>query len=106
MTGCADSEAFRKRLLHEAGIAVLADIHFGRRVPGRRAAHPLLVRGVERGDRAGHRAPRRVRAQGPPLKDFVAHNRASRDAVLERVRRALGKTGADDQARADAQAYV
>ena len=33
-TGCADSEAFRKRLLHEAGIAVLADIHFGRRVPG------------------------------------------------------------------------
>jgi aspartate/methionine/tyrosine aminotransferase len=34
LTSCADSEAFRKRLLHEAGIAVLADIHFGRRVPG------------------------------------------------------------------------
>ncbi|HVO89066.1 MAG TPA: pyridoxal phosphate-dependent aminotransferase [Casimicrobiaceae bacterium] len=34
MTGCADSEALRKRLLHEAGVAVLADIHFGRRVPG------------------------------------------------------------------------
>lgn len=34
MTACADSEEFRKRLLHEAGIAVLADIHFGRRVPG------------------------------------------------------------------------
>jgi aspartate aminotransferase len=34
MTGCADSEEFRKRLLHDAGIAVLADIHFGRRVPG------------------------------------------------------------------------
>jgi aspartate/methionine/tyrosine aminotransferase len=34
LTGCADSEAFRKRLLHDAGIAVLADIHFGRRVPG------------------------------------------------------------------------
>ena len=33
-SACADSEAFRKRLLHEAGIAVLADIHFGRRVPG------------------------------------------------------------------------
>ena len=32
--GAPDSEAFRKRLLHEAGIAVLADIHFGRRVPG------------------------------------------------------------------------
>lgn len=34
LTGCADSEVFRKRLLSEAGIAVLADIHFGRRVPG------------------------------------------------------------------------
>ena len=34
MTGCADSEALRKRLLHDAGVAVLADIHFGRRVPG------------------------------------------------------------------------
>jgi len=32
--GAAEPEAFRKRLLHEAGIAVLADIHFGRRVPG------------------------------------------------------------------------
>ena len=34
VTGCADSEALRKRLLNEAGVAVLADIHFGRRVPG------------------------------------------------------------------------
>jgi aspartate/methionine/tyrosine aminotransferase len=34
MTGCAESEAFRLRLLQEAGVAVLADIHFGRRVPG------------------------------------------------------------------------
>jgi len=34
ITGCADSEIFRKRLLEEAGVAVLADIHFGRRVPG------------------------------------------------------------------------
>ena len=33
MTGCNDSEVFRKRLLHEAGVAVLADIHFGHRVP-------------------------------------------------------------------------
>src|SRR3954453_15181007 len=30
----ADSEEFRKRLLAEAGVAVLADIHFGSRVPG------------------------------------------------------------------------
>lgn len=34
ITGCQDSEVFRKRLLAEAGVAVLADIHFGRRVPG------------------------------------------------------------------------
>ncbi|MSQ65828.1 MAG: pyridoxal phosphate-dependent aminotransferase [Limnohabitans sp.] len=34
LTGCADSEVFRKRLLLEAGVAVLADIHFGPRVEG------------------------------------------------------------------------
>lgn len=34
MIGAADSEEFRKRLLLEAGVAVLADIHFGQRVPG------------------------------------------------------------------------
>ncbi len=32
MTGCADSGELRKRLLNEAGVAVLADIHFGPRV--------------------------------------------------------------------------
>ena len=32
--GAADSEEFRKRLLNEAGVAVLADIHFGARVAG------------------------------------------------------------------------
>jgi aspartate/methionine/tyrosine aminotransferase len=34
MIGAADSEEFRKRLLSEAGVAVLADIHFGARVAG------------------------------------------------------------------------
>jgi aspartate/methionine/tyrosine aminotransferase len=34
MIGAKDSEAFRQRLLYEAGVAVLADIHFGPRVPG------------------------------------------------------------------------
>jgi aspartate/methionine/tyrosine aminotransferase len=34
MIGAADSEEFRKRLLNEAGVAVLADIHFGARVAG------------------------------------------------------------------------
>lgn len=34
ITGCADSEEFRKRLLNEHFVACLADIHFGSRVPG------------------------------------------------------------------------
>jgi aspartate/methionine/tyrosine aminotransferase len=34
MIRAADSEEFRKRLLNEAGVALLADIHFGTRVPG------------------------------------------------------------------------
>jgi aspartate aminotransferase len=34
MIGVPDSEVFRKRLLNEAGVAVLADIHFGARVEG------------------------------------------------------------------------
>jgi aspartate/methionine/tyrosine aminotransferase len=58
MTGCADSEAFRKRLLADAGVAVLADIHFGRRVPGdgqhirfSYAASPAAIReGIRRLD--------------------------------------------------------
>ena len=64
--GAADSEAFRKRLLHEAGIAVLADIHFGRRVPGDgqhirfsyAASTQAIEQGIERLDafvRAGTR---------------------------------------------------
>lgn len=32
--GAADSEELRKRLLHEAGVAVLADVHFGKPVEG------------------------------------------------------------------------
>src|SRR5437660_1639626 len=34
MVGAKDSEELRKRLLNDAGVAVLADIHFGARVPG------------------------------------------------------------------------
>src|SRR5512139_813045 len=34
IVGAKDSEEFRLRLLHETGVAVLADIHFGPRVPG------------------------------------------------------------------------
>jgi aspartate/methionine/tyrosine aminotransferase len=56
MIGVADSEEFRKRLLHEAGVAVLADIHFGSRVPGEgqhvrfsyAASKPAIEQGVAR----------------------------------------------------------
>jgi aspartate/methionine/tyrosine aminotransferase len=34
LVGAGSSEEFRKRLLHEAGVAVLADIHFGTPVEG------------------------------------------------------------------------
>lgn len=34
LIGAKDSEEFRRRLLNEAGVAVLADIHFGPRVEG------------------------------------------------------------------------
>lgn len=34
MVGAADSEELRRRLLYEAGVAVLADIHFGKHVAG------------------------------------------------------------------------
>ena len=36
----------------------------------------------------------------------IASNRASRDAIFARVRKALGKTGADTAARAEADAYL
>ena len=37
---------------------------------------------------------------------FIADNKASRDAVLARVRKALGRTGSDAGAGARADAYV
>jgi len=40
------------------------------------------------------------------LTRFIEENKASRDAVLARVRRALGRTGSGDDARARAEAYV
>jgi len=56
LIGAADSEEFRKRLLNEAGVAVLADIHFGLRVPGEgqhlrfsyAASKPAIEEGVQR----------------------------------------------------------
>lgn len=40
------------------------------------------------------------------MTQFIAANKASRDAVLARVRKALGRTGSDAEARARADAYV
>jgi aspartate/methionine/tyrosine aminotransferase len=51
--GAPDSEAFRRRLLLEAGVAVLADIHFGRRVEGEgmhiRLSYAASEEQIERG---------------------------------------------------------
>ncbi len=53
LTGIADSEELRKRLLHEAGVAVLADIHFGPRVPNEgqhiRLSYAASNEDIERG---------------------------------------------------------
>jgi len=56
MVGARDSEELRTRLLNEAGVAVLADIHFGARVPGEgqhvrfsyAASKPAIEQGVAR----------------------------------------------------------
>jgi aspartate/methionine/tyrosine aminotransferase len=56
MIGAKDSEEFRSRLLYEAGVAVLADIHFGPRVPNEgqhirfsyAASNDAIRKGVER----------------------------------------------------------
>jgi aspartate/methionine/tyrosine aminotransferase len=68
MVGAADSEEFRKRLLNEAGVAVLADIHFGARVPGEgqhirfsyAASKPAIEQGVARMAEFIRRNQRRV----------------------------------------------
>ena len=56
MIGAKDSEELRERLLNEAGVAVLADIHFGPRVPNEgqhirfsyAASNEAIEKGVER----------------------------------------------------------
>jgi aspartate aminotransferase len=56
MIGARDSEELRARLLNEAGVAVLADIHFGPRVPNEgqhirfsyAASNEAIGKGVER----------------------------------------------------------
>jgi aspartate/methionine/tyrosine aminotransferase len=72
MIGAADSEEFRKRLLAEAGVAVLADIHFGARVPDEgqhirfsyAASNEAIRQGVERMAEFVRRNTRRTAAAG------------------------------------------
>ncbi len=53
LIGAKDSEELRRRLLHEAGVAVLADIHFGARVEGEgqhiRFSYAASEENIERG---------------------------------------------------------
>jgi aspartate/methionine/tyrosine aminotransferase len=68
MIGAEESESFRKRLLAEGGVAVLADIHFGARVPGEgqhvrfsyAASRQAIEQGVARMADFIRRATRRV----------------------------------------------
>jgi len=56
IVSASDSEKFRKKLLHDAGVAVLADIHFGMRVPGEgqqirfsnATSDENIIKGIER----------------------------------------------------------
>jgi aspartate/methionine/tyrosine aminotransferase len=71
MVGAKDSEELRARLLNEAGVAVLADIHFGPRVPNEgqhirfsyAASNDAIRKGVAR------------------MAEFIEKNRAKRSAV-------------------------
>jgi aspartate/methionine/tyrosine aminotransferase len=71
MVGAKDSEELRARLLNEAGVAVLADIHFGPRVPNEgqhirfsyAASNHAIRKGVAR------------------MAEFIEKNRAKRSAA-------------------------
>ena len=71
LVGAKDSEEFRARLLNEAGVAVLADIHFGPRVPNEgqhirfsyAASNDAIRKGVAR------------------MAEFIEKNRVKRSAM-------------------------
>lgn len=68
LTGCKDSEEFLKRLLNEAGVAVLADIHFGPRADGEGQHIRLSYAASDDAIREGVRR----------IDDFVRRNSAGR----------------------------
>ena len=65
MVGAKDSEEFRKRLLNEAGVAVLADIHFGARGPDE-GQHIRFSYAA---------SPEAIRAGVGRIADFIAKNK-------------------------------
>ena len=72
LIGAKDSEEFRSRLLNEAGVAVLADIHFGSRVPNE-GQHI----------RFSYAASRQAIEQGVTrLADFIRANTRVRERVV------------------------
>jgi len=71
LIGARDSEEFRSRLLHEAGVAVLSDIHFGSRVPNE-GQHI----------RISYAASRQAIEQGVArLADFIRANTRAREKI-------------------------
>jgi len=72
LIGARDSEELRARLLNEAGVAVLADVHFGPRVPNEgqhirfsyAASNEAIRKGVERMDQFIRGNSVRARAAG------------------------------------------
>ena len=100
LIGARDSEELRRRLLLEAGVAVLADIHFGPRVEGEGQHIRFSYATSEIRDRAGHRSHRRVHAKGPTMSFDTAK---ARDEIFQRIRSAQKRErlAAEDRAAAD-----
>ena len=92
MIGARDSEELRKRLLNEAGVAVLADIHFGPRVPNEGQHIRFSYATSPDGDSAQASSASRRSSRKSPMN-------SGRESILGRVRAALGKTGSDRKAR-------
>jgi len=90
LIGAKDSEELRKRLLHEAGVAVLAT-STSERAPKGRPAHPLLLRGQRGADRARRGAHRRLRPcqhQAATQMKSPLDTSAARAAIFHRIRTA------------------
>ena len=92
MIGAKDSEEFRKRLLNEAGVAVLADIHFGPRVPNEgqhirfsyAASNEAIEKGVARMTRLLMRIPRSRKLLSPGRSSYLTIAAATKQSCRPR----------------------